>query len=107
MGGDPGRFKVCLCYPREMRRPGEEEPAPPSATDAQDAVFGQATKPRRRAGLLAVAAAVFWSFFGVRRRKDHAADIESLTLPQVIIGGIIGAITLIASLIGLVIFVTR
>jgi hypothetical protein len=49
---------------------------------------------------------VFWSFFGIRRRRDYAADVQSLTLPQVIIGGIVGALVVIASLIGLVMLVT-
>jgi len=55
----------------------------------------------------AVGRAVFWSFFGIRRGKDHSADIARITLPQVLIGGIIGAMLLIASLATLVYFVTH
>jgi len=54
-----------------------------------------------------IAKAVFWSFFGIRRGKDHDADISRLTLPQVLIGGVFGAMLLIASLATLVYFVTH
>jgi hypothetical protein len=55
----------------------------------------------------AIARAVFWSFFGIRRGKDHDADLARLTLPQVLIGGVFGAMLLIASLATLVYFVTH
>ncbi len=53
-----------------------------------------------------VAKAVFWAFFGVRKESDHAADVLSLTLAQVVIGGIIGAALFVGSLLLLVRFVT-
>ncbi len=55
----------------------------------------------------AIAKAVFWSFFGIRRGKDHDADLSRLTLPQVLIGGVFGAMLLIASIATLVYFVTH
>ncbi len=55
----------------------------------------------------ALAKAVFWSFFGIRRGKDHDADLARLTLPQVLIGGVLGAMLLIASIATLVYFVTH
>lgn len=54
-----------------------------------------------------LAKAVFWSFFGIRRGKDHDADLARLTLPQVLIGGVLGAVLLIASIATLVYFVTH
>ncbi len=54
-----------------------------------------------------VAKAVFWAFFGVRKESDHAADILTLTLGQIVIGGIIGAALFVGSLLLLVKFVTR
>jgi hypothetical protein len=45
----------------------------------------------RKAGPLQAAKTVFWSFLGIRRRADHEADLGRLTLPQVIIAGLIGA----------------
>jgi hypothetical protein len=59
------------------------------------------------AGPFAVARTVLWSFFGVRRRAGSDADVASLTLVQVIVGGIVGALLLIACLVTLVMFVTR
>jgi hypothetical protein len=47
-----------------------------------------ADKPDK-AGAVQVAKAVFWAFFGVRKNTDHAADVESLSLKQIVIGGII------------------
>jgi hypothetical protein len=63
-------------------------------------------KPKR-AGPLQVAKAVFWSFFGVRRSKDHDADATSLTPLQVVVAGIIGAALFVFCLIMIVRFVTR
>ena len=62
---------------------------------------------RRKAGLLQVAQAVFWSFLGVRKSRDHDADAASLTPLQVIVAGIIGAALFVASLILIVGWVTR
>ncbi|MCZ6897478.1 MAG: DUF2970 domain-containing protein [Betaproteobacteria bacterium] len=53
-----------------------------------------------------IATAVFWAFFGVRKKSDHAADVESLTLGQVVIGGVIGAALFVGSLLLLVNFMT-
>lgn len=53
-----------------------------------------------------VAKAVFWAFFGVRKESDHTADVSSLTLGQIGIGGIIGSVLFVGSLLLLVKFVT-
>ncbi len=51
--------------------------------------------------------AVFWSFFGVRRGQDLEADAEGLTLAQVVVAGLVGAILLVLALVGVVYLVTR
>jgi hypothetical protein len=56
---------------------------------------------------LQVAKAVFWSFFGIRRRAEYDKDAVSLKPAQVIIAGIIGAILLVLSLVTLVHFIIR
>jgi len=61
----------------------------------------------RTASLLQVAKAVFWSFFGIRKRAAHEHDAVTLKPAQVIIAGILGALILVLSLVALVIFVTR
>ena len=54
-----------------------------------------------------VARAVFWSFFGVRKRADYDHDALHLTPQQVIVAGLIGAALFIATLIGVVYVVMR
>lgn len=51
--------------------------------------------------------AVMWSFFGVRSKSEHQADIARLTMTQVIIAGIAGAALFVLSLLILVYFVTQ
>ena len=76
-----------------------------AATDAATDAAGAGRT--RRAGPLTVARAVFGSFLGIRKARDLEADASSITPVQAIIGGLIGAAILIASLLGLVIFITR
>jgi preprotein translocase subunit Sec61beta len=56
---------------------------------------------------LQVAKAVFWSFFGIRRRAEYEKDAVALKPVQVIVAGIIGAIVLVLSLVTLVHFIIR
>ncbi|MBU1225168.1 MAG: DUF2970 domain-containing protein [Gammaproteobacteria bacterium] len=51
---------------------------------------------------LKAALAVFWSFFGVRKRRDYDADAQGLTPVQVIIAGLIGAAVFVLTLFLLV-----
>ena len=59
----------------------------------------------KQASLLQVAKAVFWSFLGIRKRRDYETDSVELRPKQVIIAGLIGAAILILSLLLLVRFV--
>lgn len=68
-------------------------------------MMGDAQKPAK-ATPLQVAKAVLWSFFGIRKRAAYERDAVSLTLPQVVVAGIIGALVLVLSLIMLVRWVT-
>jgi hypothetical protein len=58
---------------------------------------------QRKAGFGATMKAVFWSFFGVRKRKDYEHDAANLNPVYVIIGGLIG----VAIFIGILLFVVR
>ncbi|MET0217375.1 MAG: DUF2970 domain-containing protein [Burkholderiales bacterium] len=60
----------------------------------------------RNAGPLGAAKAVFWAFFGVRRKGDHERDLASLTPVQVILTGIIAAALFVAGLVLLVTWIT-
>jgi hypothetical protein len=68
-------------------------------------MMGEAQKPGR-ATLPQVARAVFWSFFGIRKRAALDKDAVSLTPLQVIVAGIIGAVILVLILIMLVRYLT-
>lgn len=61
---------------------------------------------KAKATPLQVAKAVFWSFFGVRRRAEYEKDAVSLTLLQVVVAGIIGAVIFVLSLVMLVRYIT-
>ena len=51
--------------------------------------------------------AVFWSFFGVRRKTEYEADARRLTPKAVIAAGIVTAVVVVLALFGLVKLVTR
>jgi hypothetical protein len=55
-------------------------------------------------GNLKAALAVFWSFFGVRKRRDYDADAKSLTPAQVILAGLIGGLVFVLTIL-LVVYV--
>jgi hypothetical protein len=50
-------------------------------------------------GNIKAALAVFWSFFGVRKRRDYDADARSLTPVQVIIAGLIGGLVFVLTML--------
>lgn len=60
----------------------------------------------RKASFTHVAHAVFWSFLGVRKRKDYESDSASISPVQVIIAGIIGAALFVLTLVLVVKLVT-
>jgi hypothetical protein len=68
-------------------------------------MMNEAQKPGR-ATPLQVARAVFWSFFGIRKRAAYEKDAVSLTPLQVIVAGIVGAVILVLSLVTLAFFIT-
>lgn len=54
---------------------------------------------QRSASFGATMKAVFWSFFGVRKRRDYESDAARLNPVHVIIAGIIGAAIFVAVLV--------
>jgi hypothetical protein len=60
-----------------------------------------------KGGNLQAALAVFWSFFGIRKRRDYDADASSLKPAQVIIAGLIGAMVFVATILLVVFLATR
>ena len=51
--------------------------------------------------------AVFWSFFGVRRRSDYESDSANLRPRDVIAAGLVSAAVFVLVLFGIVKLVTR
>lgn len=48
---------------------------------------------------LKAALAVFWSFFGVRKRRDYDADAKNLTPAQVIVAGLVGGVVFVLTML--------
>lgn len=46
---------------------------------------------QRKGSFIATMKAVFWSFFGVRKRSDYESDATNLNPLHVLIAGVIGA----------------
>lgn len=53
----------------------------------------------RKGSFLGTMRAVLWSFFGVRRSKDHAHDVEQLNPVHVIIAGVLAAVLFVLALV--------
>ena len=68
--------------------------------------MAQPTPGGRKASLPDVARAVFWSFFGVRKKRDYERDSVQITPVQVIVAGLIGAAIFVFTLIMVVKLVT-
>lgn len=63
--------------------------------------------PPPRASFRETASAVFWSFFGVRKRRAGERDRLSLNPVHVVIMGVIGGIVFVATLLVIVNLIVR
>lgn len=54
---------------------------------------------QRKASFSATVKAVFWSFFGVRKKSDYEKDTQQLNPVHVVIAGLLGAAIFIGTLI--------
>ncbi|HMU63539.1 MAG: DUF2970 domain-containing protein [Nitrosomonas sp.] len=59
-----------------------------------------------KASLWQVVKAVFWSFVGIRKKSDLEKDAEMIQPSQVIIGGLIGGLFFVVSILLVVKWVT-
>ncbi|HJW55755.1 DUF2970 domain-containing protein [Noviherbaspirillum sp. UKPF54] len=57
---------------------------------------------RRKMSFFATMKAVFWSFFGVRKKSDYEKDAQQLNPVHVIIAGLLGALVFILTLVMIV-----
>ena len=62
---------------------------------------------RRKASLGRTLLAVFWSFFGVRKSKDHARDVSELNPLHLAVAAVVVAAIFVAALIVLVNWVIK
>ena len=53
----------------------------------------------RKASFAEVAKAVFWSFFGVRKKKDYHSDSARISPVQVVVAGLVGAALFVLTLL--------
>ncbi len=51
--------------------------------------------------------AVFWSFFGVRKKSEYDKDAKSLTPQAVIAAGLVSALVFVLAIFAIVKLVTR
>ncbi len=63
---------------------------------------GRQRPDQRKASFLATMKAVFWSFFGVRKKSDYERDAAQLNPVHVLIAGVIGALLFIGFLMAVV-----
>lgn len=64
-----------------------------------------ASRKASKATFLQTLSAVLWSFFGVRKGKNHAEDMQKLNPIHVIVVGVLAAAGFVAGLLVLVNFV--
>ena len=55
-----------------------------------------------RAGLLQLARAVFWSFFGIRKRSSLERDAATIKPQHAIVAGVIGMVLFVLALLAIV-----
>lgn len=62
---------------------------------------------QKKTGVWPAMRAILWSFIGVRSKGEYEADITRLSMTQLIIAGIVGAVLFVLALVVLVYFVTH
>jgi len=62
-------------------------------------IMADSPQAPRKAGPFTVAKAVFWSFLGIRKGRDHDSDMVRITPVQAIIAGLIGAALFVGTLV--------
>ncbi len=62
-------------------------------------------QPKKKFGMLATFKAVAWSFLGIRKGKDHDADMANLNPLYVILAGVISCAAFVFVLLAVVKYV--
>jgi hypothetical protein len=58
-----------------------------------------AARPRRKASIGQVAATLFWGLFMIGKKGTWERDGAVVTLPQLVVGGLLGALLVVGTLI--------
>ena len=61
----------------------------------------------KKASAFQILKAILWSLLGVRQRKGYENDVASITLKQAVIGGLIGGLIFVATIITLVLLAIK
>jgi hypothetical protein len=84
------------------------EPPGPTMTPSDPDTPPQGDTPGpRSAGFLQVLGAVFWSFFGVRKRAAGERDMVTIKPLHVIVAALLAAAAIVATMLTLVTLITR
>jgi len=75
--------------------------------DIRGMVMTEGSENKKQTSPLHAMRAVLWSFIGIRSKSEYQADITRLTMTQIIVAGVIGAILFVMTLLLVVYFVTR
>lgn len=75
--------------------------------DIRGMVMTEGSESKKQTSALHAMRAVLWSFIGIRSKSEYQADITRLTMTQIIVAGVIGAILFVMTLLLVVYFVTK
>lgn len=96
----PGRPKSEY---RGAQHEGTRTSAPSQPSGAHHDARGTGGGPvSGRSSAVQTALAVFWSFFGVRKRADYESDVQRLNPRHVLVAGLVGAALFVLTLVLLV-----
>ena len=71
-------------------------------TNQSESVTSSEAFPQKNAPMFQVLKAILWSMLGVRGQKGYEDDIAKISLKQIVIAGIIGAVMFVATVFTLV-----
>lgn len=62
------------------------------------------TNTEKKASPIQILKAILWSLLGVRQQKGYEDDVAKITLKQAVIGGLIGGLIFVGTMVTLVVF---
>jgi Protein of unknown function (DUF2970) len=103
-----GAWRPPLCRdPRRSEIAAANDSAHHCGMPQQDSHSPPDAETSRQAGFVQVMGAVFWSFFGIRKKAAGERDAVSIKPVHVIVAGLLGAALLVMLVLTLVHFIVR